>query len=202
MFNFRPMRQHAKEYRGIPYNGKDLNDSGCAILTMANAYRCLTGIKLNVHDLIKLANDNGCAVPGVGTRWRYIFVFSEKYNLDVELIHDIKKTMDAVNDGAVAIVSAHSKNQKIFTTEGHWMTLASVKGSGFVIFDANFKAKTFTRPNARNAAKNGQLKIMKRSVWADAKLLASEIKTEFPEPKNCETFVNMPFGAAVLRIKK
>lgn len=196
------MQQHGKKYRNIPYNGKDLNHSGCAIVAMANAYRCLTGIKLDVNDLVKLSNDTNCAVPNIGTRWRYIFEFAKKYDLDVNISHDPNETMTAIQNGAVAIVSAHAKNKKIFTLGGHWMVLADVIKNGFLIYDSKLSAKKYRKENARSAIKGGQLKILKRSVLVDAKLLAGEIKPEFPEPNDCESFENTPFGAAILRIKQ
>jgi hypothetical protein len=199
MFRFRPMMQYSRKVREIAYNGKTIGESGCALLSCANAYRSLTGKKIDINDLVKLANANNCAVSGIGTRWKFIFLFAEAYNLQIEIVHDVNQAIGAIKSGAVGVVSAHNKNKQIFTTVGHWMAIVGADDTGFLVYDPQLKTKLHN-PNARTAIKSGLIRPGKRAVWVNAEFLASEVKPEFPEPKNCESFTNMPFGAAILRI--
>lgn len=201
MFLFRTMMQYGRDVRKISYNGKTVAESGCALMSCANAYRAMTGKKLDIRDLVKLSEQNDCMVPGIGTRWKFVFLFAEKYNLQIEIIHNVWQAIDAIGSGATGIVSAHNRNLQIFTKVGHWMSIIGTRDSGFIVYDSQLKTKLHA-PNARAAIKSGLMRPMKRKVWVDAEFLASEVKPEFPEPQNAESFANEEFGIALLRMKK
>ncbi|MDR1207144.1 MAG: C39 family peptidase [Rickettsiales bacterium] len=203
----KPLQQRNKKIRDIPYTiigNKSVNNigrRGCALLACANAYRHLTGENIEIQELVKLSIDNDCLTESGDTKWKFMHVFSEKYGLSLEMNHCITDAIAAVDDGAACIVSAHGNNKKLFTNDGHWMTIVGADANNFIIHDSCFSWIKYLRPNAMLAMIKSKLSINPKNlqIKAGADLIASETKPHFPEYDNYKNYMAAEFGCAILR---
>ena len=206
----KPLQQNDDKFKNLPYdivkNGDGtVKTNGCALMACANAYLAITGDQVDVKNLTGLSLANDCLNKFNQTKWRFLFVFAEHYGLNVEITHDISRALDAAGGGRTSIiVSTHNQNKKIFTKTGHWLTLCGRDDDKFLILDSNFFRDNYNSPESIDAMNKSLLArdAGKMQMWADAKLLASEIWHEFPEPKECEKWRNCGFGGAILTKKK
>lgn len=135
-----------------PYNngGQTIQSGGCGICSAATVVSSLSNSIVEPPAMAEYALANGYRVAE-GTDHDLFFALEGKYGLTCERGSIDKEAVECVNNGYMAIVTAGSKKDKLFTTGGHIFVLVGydAKNKKFKFFDPDTRSDKYTLNAAR-----------------------------------------------------
>lgn len=133
------------DYRGIPYGGYEIGESGCGPTSSAIVISSLTDMNVDPIETANWYNENGFQEYTGGTNFEGIDDIMLEYGLKTKRIEPTPESIyQALENGEQIIVNV---GPGTFTTGGHYMVLAGVAENNEIIlcdpYSREFSSKTW-----------------------------------------------------------
>jgi hypothetical protein len=164
---------HKYHFAGTAY---DCKVGPCALYSIKNSYKKLTGRNLSLRALANLSQNNDYVdYDTKATKPEFARLVSEKLNLSIKPSRNIDEILQSVKSGQPVIIQS-TGGKDIFNIGSHAMTITGYNADGFLeITDSAFNKKRFTAEQF----KQGTAYIKGKKIYIKPELLDENIKQAF-----------------------
>jgi hypothetical protein len=165
--------KHKYHFMGTAY---DVNAGTCALHSIKNSYKKLTGDNLSLRKLAKLSQDNGYIdYETMTTKPEFAKFAAENLNLDIKVAENSHQWIESVKSGLPVIIQS-TGGRDVFNIGSHAMTITGYTDDGFIeITDSAFNKSRFKG----DAFKQGVAYIKNNKIYMKPELVDKNIKQAF-----------------------